>query len=284
MVEGTRNSAGPGQGAGGLPAIRVRVHPRGWREGQSRAADRSIPEETPVALVYDGATEAVMMATPADLEDFAIGFSLTEGLIRHPAEIRGLEILPMADGIEARMWLVPDRSREASVRRRTRAGPTGCGLCGVESLAEAGRLRQSRPLPSVMPVTAAQVLAAMAELDAAQSLGPETRAVHAAGFWRPGAGLVTLREDVGRHNALDKLVGGLARTGEADVGGAVLLTSRVSVEMVQKTASLGAPLLVAMSAPTALAVRTAESAGITLVAVARRDGFEVFTHPHRIEM
>ena len=103
MVEGTRNSAGPGQGAGGLPAIRVRVHPRGWREGQARAADRSIPEETAVALVYDGATEAVMMATPADLEDFAIGFSLTEGLIRHPAEIRGLEILPMADGIEARL-------------------------------------------------------------------------------------------------------------------------------------------------------------------------------------
>ena len=284
MVEGTRNSAEAAPGYRHLPASVVRVRPRGWREGQSRAADRSIPEETPVALVYDGSTEAVMMATPADLEDFAVGFSLTEGLVRHPAEIRGLEILSLAEGVEARMWLAPDRSREASARRRTRAGPTGCGLCGVDSLAEAGRLRQGRALASLAPVSADRLLQAMAALDAAQQLGPETRAVHAAGFWRPGAGLVALREDVGRHNALDKLVGSLARAGEDDLAGAVLLTSRVSVEMVQKTASLGAPLLVAMSAPTALAVRTAEAAGITLVAVARRDGFEVFTHPHRVEI
>ena len=180
------------------------------------------------------------------------------------------------------MWLVPDRSREVSARRRARTGPTGCGLCGVESLAEAGRLRQTRPLSDLAPVQGAALLQAMAELDAAQRLGAQTRAVHAAGFWRPADGLVALREDVGRHNALDKLVGGLARAGEVDRSGAVLLTSRVSVEMVQKTASLGAPLLVAMSAPTALAVRTAEAAGITLVAVARRDGFEVFTHPHRV--
>ena len=284
MVEGTRNSAEAAPGYRHLPASVVRVRPRGWREGQSRAADRSIPEETPVALVYDGSTEAVMMATPADLEDFAVGFSLTEGLVRHPAEIRGLEILSLAEGVEARMWLAPDRSREASARRRTRAGPTGCGLCGVDSLAEAGRLRQGRALATLAPVTADRLLQALAELDAGPQLGPETRAVHAAGFWRPGAGLVALREDVGRHNALDKLVGGLARAGEADLAGAVLLTSRVSVEMVQKTASLGTPLLVAMSAPTALAVRTAEAAGITLVAVARRDGFEVFTHPHRVDI
>ena len=284
MVEGTRNSAEAAPGDRDLPASVVRVRPRGWRDGQALTADRAIPEETPVALVYDGSTEAVMMATPADLEDFAVGFSLTEGLVRHPAEIRGLEILALAEGIEARMWLAPDRSREASVRRRTRAGPTGCGLCGVDSLAEAGRLRQGRALATLAPVTADRLLQALAELDAGQQLGPETRAVHAAGFWRPGAGLVALREDVGRHNALDKLVGSLARAGEADLAGAVLLTSRVSVEMVQKTASLGTPLLVAMSAPTALAVRTAEAAGITLVAVARRDGFEVFTHPHRVDI
>ena len=288
MVERKRNSAEAGPGHDGLPATTVRLDSRGWKDGRAQAANRSVPEETAVALVYDGSTEAVMMATPADLEDFAIGFSLTEGLVRHPAEIRGLEILPVADGVEARMWLAPDRSREASTRRRTRAGPTGCGLCGVDSLAEAARLRQVRPLAALDPVAADRLLEAMAALDAAQRLGPETRAVHAAGFWRPGAGpnagLVALREDVGRHNALDKLVGALARAGEADFGGAVLLTSRVSVEMVQKTASLGAPLLVAVSAPTALAVRTAEAAGITLAAIARRDGFEVFTHPHRVGM
>ncbi len=282
MVEESRNSPTDGPGCDDLPPTTVRVRPRGWREGVARMADRSIPEETAVALVYDGSTEAVMMATPADLEDFAIGFSLTEGIIHDPADLRGLEILPVADGIEARMWLVPDRGREVSARRRARTGPTGCGLCGVESLAEAGRLRQTRPLSDLAPVQGAALLQAMAELDAAQRLGAQTRAVHAAGFWRPADGLVALREDVGRHNALDKLVGGMARAGEVDLSGAVLLTSRVSVEMVQKTASLGAPLLVAMSAPTALAVRTAEAAGITLVAVARRDGFEVFTHPHRV--
>ena len=288
MVERAGNSGQPRAGADSFPPATALATARGWRSAAAAPVTRLLPEETAVALVYDGSTEAVMMATPADLEDFALGFSLTEGIIGDPSEIRSLEMLAQPGGIEARMWLAPDRSREASTRRRTRAGPTGCGLCGVDSLAEAARLRQVRPLAALDPVAADRLLEAMAALDAAQRLGPETRAVHAAGFWRPGAGpnagLVALREDVGRHNALDKLVGALARAGEADFGGAVLLTSRVSVEMVQKTASLGAPLLVAVSAPTALAVRTAEAAGITLAAIARRDGFEVFTHPHRVGM
>jgi FdhD protein len=165
-----------------------------------------------------------------------------------------------------------------AARRRRLAGPTGCGLCGIESLAEA-----VRPLAPVaetgLRVTGRDLLSAMAQMEAAQAIGPATRAVHAAGLWTPGALLV--REDVGRHNALDKLVGAAARAGRSPEG-LLLLTSRVSVELVQKAAVFGAPVVCAMSAPTALAVRTAQAVGITLVAVARADGFEVFTHPERV--
>jgi FdhD protein len=282
MVEHAGNSDQSPGAVDALPQVVTAAAATVWRATGVSSGARAVPEETAVALVCDGSTEAVMMATPADLEDFAVGFCLSEGIVRHPAEIRNLEIVAQPDGIEARIWLVAERGREAASRRRTRAGPTGCGLCGVDSLAEAARLRMPAPLPQLVPLAPEQLLAAMAALEAAQLLGPRTRAVHAAGFWRADDGLVAAREDVGRHNALDKLAGALARVGDTNRAGAVLLTSRVSVEMVQKTAALGAPVLVAVSAPTALAVRTAERAGITLVAVARRDGFEVFTHPHRI--
>ncbi|QUD87168.1 formate dehydrogenase accessory sulfurtransferase FdhD [Phenylobacterium montanum] len=250
-----------------------------WSDGQARPGAREVPEETPVALVYDASTYAVMMATPADLEDFAIGFSLTEGVVDAPDQIRGLEIVDQPLGVEIRMWLAPDRAARLAERRRMMAGPTGCGLCGIDSLEQA--VRRWPPVGGKETrLTADDILAAMAALDAAQPLGAATRAAHAASFWR--GGLIASREDVGRHNALDKLIGAMARTKEEAANGAVLLTSRVSIEMVQKTARLGAPILVAVSAPTALAVRTAEEAGITLIAVAREDGFEVFTHSQRI--
>ena len=264
------------------PEPSATVAPLVWKGQEVAACVRTLPEETPVALVYDGSTEAVMMATPADLEDFAIGFSLTDGLIRTPDEIRQLEIVVSPEGVEARMWLKADRSREVAQRRRSRAGPTGCGLCGIESLEEAGRLRVLNPSAGALCLDPQQVRDAMESLEGAQPLGRMTRAVHAAGFWGPESGLIAVREDVGRHNALDKLAGALARLGVDTSCGVVVLTSRVSVEMVQKTAALGAPILVAISAPTALAVRTADRAGITLVAVARADGFEVFSHPRRI--
>ena len=254
-----------------------------WREREFQSGRREIAEETPVALTYDASTYAVMMATPLDLEDFAVGFSLAEGVIAEACEITALEIVASQLGGEARMWLASTRASTLARRRRRMAGPTGCGLCGIDSLGEA--VRTPPVVDADLRLTPVQILSATSSLAAAQTLNAQTRAVHAAGFWRPDQGLVALREDVGRHNALDKLAGALARRGahggEA-TGGAIVLTSRVSVEMVQKAAVIGAPVLIAVSAPTALAVRTADAAGVTLVAIAREDGFEVFTHPDRI--
>jgi FdhD protein len=245
------------------------------------AGKRLVPEETAVAFSYDGGTYAVMMATPQNLDDFALGFSLTEGIVPAPADIRQLDVVEFEAGVELRMWLAEPRAAALTERRRHLAGPTGCGLCGIESLEEA-----VRALPRVADETTfapAQIMQALETLSPRQELNRQTRAVHAAAFWRPDAGLVAVREDVGRHNALDKLAGALSGGAVSIRGGIVLLTSRVSVEMVQKTAIIGAPLIVAVSAPTALAIRTAEAAGITLAAIARSDGFELFTHPHRIK-
>ena len=255
---------------------------RAWRTGgQATVGERTLPAETPVALVHDGSTYAVMMATPADLEDLALGFALTEGAVASPAEVLRGEVVHGPLGSEARLWLAPDRSRALAGRRRRLAGPTGCGLCGIESLEESAR--PAAPVAAGgLRLAPAQVLEAMAALSDAQALGAATRAVHAAAFWTPAEGVVAVREDVGRHNALDKLVGALARRGRTAAEGAVLLTSRVSVEMVQKAAAAGAPVLVAVSAPTTLALDTAAAAGMTLIAVARADGFEVFCGEDRI--
>jgi len=258
----------------------IRLTTTTWRNGQAREDSRDLPEETPVALVYDASAEAVMMATPLDLEDFALGFSLTEGLITTPDDIARLDIVPGEKGIEARMWLKPERSQAMTARRRSRAGPTGCGLCGIDSLNDVVRLRGR--IDTDLTLTAADVAAAIAALEQHQTLGRATRAVHAAGFWTPQHGCVAVREDVGRHNALDKLVGALARAGVGGAAGAIVLTSRVSIEMVQKAVALRSPVLIAVSAPTAMAVRVADECGLTIAAVARGDGFEVFTHSRRI--
>ncbi|HZZ30550.1 MAG TPA: formate dehydrogenase accessory sulfurtransferase FdhD [Phenylobacterium sp.] len=253
----------------------LRVGPHGAAQDH-----REVPEETPVALVHDGSTTAVMMATPSDLEDFALGFSLTEGIVADLAEIESLEVVETELGIEVRMWLARPRSEMLAGRRRYLAGPTGCGLCGIDSLGEA--MRASPRAGEGLHISPAEISAALEALPDRQVLGAATRAVHAAGWWALSGGFACLREDVGRHNALDKLVGALAAGDGPRPDGALFLTSRISVEMVQKAAVLGAQVLVAVSAPTALAIRTAEQAAITLVGVARRDGFEVFTRPDRI--
>lgn len=251
-----------------------------WRDSGFSEGRRAIPEETAVALTYNGGTYAVMMATPQDLEDFAIGFSLTEGVVRSAKDIESFEEVAMDDGIELRMWLDQPDAARLSERRRHIAGPTGCGLCGIDSIVEA--TRPATVVGSGRDFSPLQIMDAMQSIHALQKINIETRAVHAAAFWTPEQGVVALREDVGRHNALDKLAGSIARNGVRAEDGIVLLTSRISVEMVQKTASIGASVLVSVSAPTALAVKMAEKANITLAAIARADGFEIFTHPHRI--
>jgi FdhD protein len=251
-----------------------------WRDARLSEGARAIPEETALALTYNGGTYAVMMGTPQNLDDFAIGFSLSEGIVKSPDEISSLDIVDLDDGIELRMWLADEKAARLSERRRHIAGPTGCGLCGLDSIAEA--VRPAAVVGKGRSFAPRELMIAMASLSPLQPINIETRAAHAAAFWTPAAGIIALREDVGRHNALDKLAGALAQTKTAASDGMVLLTSRVSVEMVQKTAAMGAPVMVAVSAPTALAVRMADTAGITLVAVARSDGFEIFTHPDRI--
>ncbi len=250
------------------------------RNGVSNGA-RVVPEETPIAFTYGRTTYAVMMATPSDLEDFAVGFSLTEGVIASPGELTEIEIVKHPKGVELRMTLCGDRDVALMNRRRKLAGPVGCGLCGVESLDAA--IAPVRHVASNAKLDREAVFAALSRIGAHQKLNEETRAVHGAGFWPLGANdFHAVREDVGRHNALDKLCGSLAREGRDARDGFVVLTSRVSIEMVQKSAAMNAAVVVAVSAPTALAIQTAEDAGITLAAVARDDSFEVFSHAERI--
>lgn len=258
---------------GARPVPRLSFGSSGPAPGQ-----RTLPEEVAVALTFNGSTQAVMMATPADLVDFAYGFALTEG-IATPDQIDSVEIVPRPKGIEVQVWLAADANARLAARRRTMTGPVGCGLCGIDSLDQA--LREMPAVPeSAFAMTPAQITAAIAALPHAQPLHDATRAVHAAGFW--SGHLRATREDVGRHNALDKLAGHLAR--EPFLPGTILLTSRVSIDMVQKVAALRLPMLIAVSAPTAEAVSLAETCGITLIALARPDRFEVFTHTDRVRM
>lgn len=251
------------------------------RAGGTKAAARMVPEETPVALSYAGTTHAVMMASPADFEDFAIGFSLTEGIIGSPDEIEAVEVQDVEAGVDIQIRLKDKANTRFEARRRRLAGPVGCGLCGIESIEEAMRSVDTVDT-SKLTLSADDITGAVKALSKQQPLHAETGAVHAAGFYLAGKGIVAAREDVGRHNALDKLAGALAKAGIDGSTGAVVVTSRVSVEMVQKTAAIGAPFIIAVSAPTALAIRTAEAAGMTLVALVRGDEFDIFTRPERV--
>lgn len=258
--------------------IGARLAPRLVFGPSVQPGERVLPEEVAVALSFNGTTQAVMMATPAYLEDFGVGFALTEG-IASPEEILSIEVEAVPRGYDVQVWLRPEAEARLAKRRRTMSGPVGCGLCGIDSIDQA--LREVPVVePSRFRLTPAQVREAVASLPGEQRLHDATRAVHGAAFWNGRVLLV--REDVGRHNALDKLVGGMLRQGIAPQG-AVLLTSRVSTDMVQKVAMLGAPMIIAVSAPTVEAVELAERSGITLIALARGDRFEVFSHTDRLK-
>lgn len=263
----------------------------GWANYQQRLVNRwqgsqhseeldYVAEEVPIVLVYNGISHVVMLATPTNLEDFALGFSITEGIIQNSKEFLSARVYQRANGIEVSIKIPPERFQCLSDKGRNLTGRTGCGLCGASTLKQA--IRQPVPVHSTVTVSAEQLSSALADLQHKQSLNQLTGAIHAAAWVEPERGIVELREDVGRHNALDKLLGLLSRTGRDINGGFVIVTSRASYELVQKTAFMGIGLLVAISAPTGLAIRLAEQAGVTLVGFARDNKHVVYSHGHRL--
>ncbi len=262
------------EGARSLPV-------RGLRGGAVFDAQDWVAEEVPVALEFNGISHAVMLATPLDLEDFALGFSLSEGILDAAHELYSVEEEAAEQGITLHLQVASSAFMRLKERRRSMTGRTGCGLCGTESL---DHVRQDlTPLSSGTIWTAAAVSRAMAQFRAHQTLQQSTGAVHAAAWCTREGDVKWLREDVGRHNALDKLIGALSRNDVDASAGFIAVTSRASFEMVQKAAKAGVSLLAAVSAPTAFAIETARCAGLTLVGFARQRDLVVYSHSERIE-
>jgi formate dehydrogenase accessory protein FdhD len=249
--------------------------------GAAESHSETVAEEVPVAMVYNGISHVVMMASPTDLEDFALGFSLTEGIIESKSELTDCEISRAGEGIEARIEISARAFFRLKEHRRALQGRTGCGLCGVESLDQA--LRDLPKLNSELRVTPRAIHRALDALPALQGLNRVTHALHAAAFCTPDGEIVGVREDVGRHNAFDKLIGALTKDGVDTAGGFAVITSRCSFEMAQKAVSAGIPVLAAVSAPTHLAIKLAESYDLTLLALARSDSMKLFTGARRIQ-
>lgn len=239
-----------------------------------------VAEEIPIALVYNGRPYVVVMGTPADLEDLAVGFSLTEGIVERTAAVERIEVVRASHGIELQIQIPVDDSAKLEERARGMAARTGCGLCGIERIGDV--LRLPAGVARSLSIARGALWRSSAELSRAQTINNDTSTVHAAGWSTPDGVLRVAREDIGRHNALDKVLGALARGGAAASDGFVVVTSRASYEMVQKAAICGVELLAAISRPTGLAIRFAESAGVTLVGLLRGDTANVYTHSERI--
>lgn len=253
-----------------------------FRDGTKSQGQRQVAVEVPVAISYHGTTQAVLMASPNQFEDLAVGFTITEGIVDHPEEVIGCETIELESGYEVRVDIGEERLSRLLERRRFIAGPVGCGLCGIDSIDQAVR-NPPRIQSRNLKISAADIALGMALMANDQRVNKVSKAVHAAAYYVPGNGLIAVREDVGRHNAFDKLIGHCMANHSSMTGlGAVFVSSRLSVEMVQKAAYFQTPILVAISAPTSLGLSVAEQVGLTVVAVARGEDFEVFTHPHRI--
>jgi len=239
-----------------------------------------IAEEVPVSLVYNNVPHVVMLATPTNLEEFSLGFSVTEGIVQNAQEILSTRVYQRSNGIEVRMKIPEHRFRCLAEKGRNLTGRTGCGLCGASNLQQA--IRQPAPVHGDLTVTANDLFAALNQVRERQTLNQLTGAVHAAAWAVPGYGIQHIREDVGRHNALDKLIGLLLRSDKNIAEGFAIVTSRASYELVQKAACVGISMLAAMSAPTGLAIRLADEAGLTLIGFARDDQHVVYSHPQRL--
>lgn len=262
-----------------LPPLGVQSAPVvAWRAGVAQAQPDWLAQELPVALVFNGISHAVMLASPADLEDFALGFALSEGLMAHPDELYGVEVQTVAEGVELQLEVAAACEMRLKARRRAFAGRTGCGLCGTESLAQVQRELPRVPALCVAPAALARAQGGLREHQAMQQL---TGATHAAAWCLNDGTVRVVREDVGRHNALDKLIGALARAPMPVAEGFVCITSRASFEMVQKAAMLGVGVLAAVSAPTTLAVSTAQTCNLALVGFVRDDNFVAYTFAER---
>jgi FdhD protein len=262
------------------PPARTRQFVR-LAQGVASPAEAPVAEEVPVAFVYNLRPHVVMMATPADLEDFAVGFTLAEEIVERAVDIGAVSVQRHSEGIELQLEIPTDAADRLALRARALAGRTGCGLCGVQAIGDV--LRTQRTVSAAGAIEATALWRAEASLDAAQRVNEATRAVHAAAFATAEGELVVVREDVGRHNALDKVIGSLARSGTDASSGFLVVTSRASYELVQKSAVAGAPLLAAVSRPTGLAIRLAEASGITLVGLLRGESANVYTHAERIK-
>jgi FdhD protein len=249
------------------------------RDGVFQSEQDCLAEETPVALIYNGVSHAVMLATAQDLEDFALGFSLSEGIVQSASELYGIEVQVQSNGMELHCEIASERFTQLKERRRTLAGKTGCGLCGAENLAQA--MRYPAALKAQRTFDAKAIELGLQAIQSQQKLQQQTGATHASAYVQIDGTVSLVREDVGRHNALDKLVGALAKQA-VNKTGFIITTSRASYEMVQKAASANIGMLVAVSAPTGLAVRVAEQCGLTLVGFARNNRYVVYSHAENI--